>query len=197
MRCVTGDTGRPTPVHGESIWSQPPTPRATASLVGRDEYVTLPELLELAVANGFAPLQVHEASRDEWDTFESGYSAAYARWLADHDADHEDRGEVKQRARASTGRLLQRVPRRTRVRLPRTRRRLTPTAGTKSRYHPVDAWPIVDVVPVDDPHSATRSRLPLTSAADRMTFGLRDELSCIGRAADVWTAPTRCDMLIR
>lgn len=86
-------------VYGESIWSRPPTPAATAPLAGRDdEYVGLPELLELAVDHGFAPLVVHEASQDEWDAFESGYAARYARWLAAHDADHPDRGEVLQRA---------------------------------------------------------------------------------------------------
>ncbi len=86
-------------LYGESIWSQPPTPAATAPLAGRDdEYVTLPELLELTVARGFAPLQVHEATQDEWDHFESGYSARYARWLAHHDTDHPERGEVLQRA---------------------------------------------------------------------------------------------------
>lgn len=86
-------------LYGESIWSQPPTPAATAPLAGRaDEHVTLPELLELAADHGFAPLQVHEASLDEWDAFESGYSARYARWLAHNDADHPDRDEVLQRA---------------------------------------------------------------------------------------------------
>lgn len=86
-------------LYGESIWSQPPTPAATAPLAGRDdEHVTLPELLELTVARGFAPLQVHEATQDEWDHFESGHSARYARWLAHHDTDHPDRGEVLQRA---------------------------------------------------------------------------------------------------
>jgi len=86
-------------LYGESIWSQPPTPQATAPLAGRDdEYVTLPELLELAVRHGFAPVQVHDASLDEWDHLESGYSARYARWLAAHDADHADSGEVPQRA---------------------------------------------------------------------------------------------------
>ena len=86
-------------LYGESIWSQPPTPTATAPLAGRnDEYLTLPELLELAVDHGFAPLQVHQASLDEWDVFESGYSARYARWLADHDAVHPNRGEVLKRA---------------------------------------------------------------------------------------------------
>lgn len=86
-------------VHGESIWSQPPTPAATAPLAGRDdEHVSLPELLELAVDHGFAPVAVHETSQDEWDVFESGYAARYARWLASHDVDHPGRVEVLRRA---------------------------------------------------------------------------------------------------
>lgn len=86
-------------LYGESIWSQPPTPAATAPLAGRDdEHVSLPGLLELAVDHGFAPLAVHEASQDEWDVFESGCAARYARWLASHDADHPDRAEVLRRA---------------------------------------------------------------------------------------------------
>jgi hypothetical protein len=50
---------------------------------------------ELAVAAGFAPLAVHEASPDEWDVFESGYAAGYARWLAEHDADDPEADEVR------------------------------------------------------------------------------------------------------
>lgn len=86
-------------VYGESIWSQSPTPAAIAPLAGRtDEHVSLPELLEIAAGHGFAPLIIHEASADEWDVFESGYAARYARWLAAHGSDHPDRGEVEARA---------------------------------------------------------------------------------------------------
>ena len=86
-------------VYGEAIWSAPPTPEATAPLAGRsDEYVTLAEVVELAVAAGFAPVAVGEASLQEWDVFESGYAARYATWLADHPADHEDAPEVRERA---------------------------------------------------------------------------------------------------
>lgn len=86
-------------LYAESIWTQPPTPVAIAPLAGRvDELVTLPELLEIVAGHGFAPLQVHQADLDEWDVFESGYAAPYARWLVTHDRDDPDAEEVRQRA---------------------------------------------------------------------------------------------------
>lgn len=82
-------------VYGESIWSSPPSTAAVSHLSGRvDELVALPELVDLVVANGFAPMAVHEAGLDEWDTFESG-SACYARWLAEHDANDPDAADVR------------------------------------------------------------------------------------------------------
>lgn len=83
-------------VYGESIWSSPPSTAAVSHLSGRvDELVALPELVELAVAHGFAPMAVHEASPDEWDTFESGYSACYARWLSEHEPTDPDAESVR------------------------------------------------------------------------------------------------------
>jgi len=87
-------------LYGEGICSRSPTPEATAPLAGRDdEFVTLPELLDLAVEHGFAPIAVQEASQDEWDAFESGFTAHYATWLATHEPDHPDAPEVRERAR--------------------------------------------------------------------------------------------------
>jgi hypothetical protein len=60
--------------------------------------VALAELVELAVAHGFAPLAVHEAGLDEWDEFETGFTARYAHWLAEHGPDHPDAHEVRDRA---------------------------------------------------------------------------------------------------
>ena len=86
-------------VYGDGIWSRPPTPAAVAPLAGRDdEFRTLGEVAELAVEAGFAPLAVHEASLDEWDVFESGYAAGYARWLAEHDTDDPEADEVRELA---------------------------------------------------------------------------------------------------
>ncbi len=82
-------------VYGEGIWSRPPTPAAVAPLSGRlDELITLAELVDLAAARGFMPVAVHEANIDEWDEFESGYSARYAWWLAEHGLDHPDANEI-------------------------------------------------------------------------------------------------------
>jgi cyclopropane fatty-acyl-phospholipid synthase-like methyltransferase len=83
-------------VYGEGIWSSPPTPEATAPLSGRDdEYVTLQRFVELAETHGFALVAAHEASLDEWDVFESGFTASYARWLAAHDPDHPQADDVR------------------------------------------------------------------------------------------------------
>lgn len=93
-----GDTGRPTPVPRESIWSQPPTPRATASLAGRDEYVTLPELLGLAVANGFALRRPTRPAETSGTPSSPGTPRCMPGGSPINNADHEDRGEVQQRA---------------------------------------------------------------------------------------------------
>jgi cyclopropane fatty-acyl-phospholipid synthase-like methyltransferase len=83
-------------VYGEGIWTAPPTPAAIAPLAGRDdELVTIGALVVLAEAHGFAVVAAHQADLDEWDTFESGYTAGYARWLAEHDADDPDAEEVR------------------------------------------------------------------------------------------------------
>jgi len=83
-------------VYGEGIWAAPPTPAAIAPLAGReDEYVPLGALVDLAKAHGFAVMAAQEADLDEWDAFESGFAAGYARWLAEHDADDPDAEEVR------------------------------------------------------------------------------------------------------
>ncbi|WP_353648916.1 class I SAM-dependent methyltransferase [Nakamurella sp. A5-74] len=86
-------------VYGEGVWSREPTPAATAALSGRaDEFIALPDVLDIAVSEGFRPVHVFEASQDEWDEFESGYSACYATWLSRHPCDHPDADAVRQRA---------------------------------------------------------------------------------------------------
>jgi hypothetical protein len=88
-------------IYGEGIWAATPTPEALAPLAGRpDEYVFLPELLDIALDRGFAVAQVHQANLDEWDAFESGYTARYARWLASHSADHPDAPSVRNKMAA-------------------------------------------------------------------------------------------------
>lgn len=91
-------TGSPA-IYGEAIWTATPTPEAIAPLAGRpDEYVFLPDLLDVARDSGFAVMQVHQASLDEWDAFESGYVARYTRWLASNPADDPDAPGVRDKA---------------------------------------------------------------------------------------------------
>jgi len=93
-------TGCPV-IYGEAIWTAKPTPEAMAPLAGRpDEYVFLPDLLDVTHDSGFAVIQVHQATLDEWDAFESGYTARYARWLASHPADHPDTSTVRAKMEA-------------------------------------------------------------------------------------------------
>lgn len=92
-------------IYGEGIWAATPTPQAIAPLAGRiDEYVSLPDLLDIARASGFVVMQAHQATLDEWDAFESGYVARYARWLASNPPDHPDvpsvRGKVERQSNA-------------------------------------------------------------------------------------------------
>jgi SAM-dependent methyltransferase len=87
-------------VYGEVIWSTAPNAAAAAPLLGRlDEFVPLADVVETAVDCGFASMAFHEADVDEWDIFESGYSACYARWLAGHDPQDPDADDIRQRAR--------------------------------------------------------------------------------------------------
>jgi SAM-dependent methyltransferase len=83
-------------IYGEGIWAANPTPEAIAPLAGRyDEYLFLPELLDVARSCGFSVMQTHQATLDEWDAFESGFGARYARWLKDHSPDHADAREIR------------------------------------------------------------------------------------------------------
>jgi SAM-dependent methyltransferase len=75
---------------GEGIWMQPPTDAAVAALGGDpDEFGSLADLVDLAVARGLRPLEVSQASAEEWDAFESGYALAWERWLLANPDDPE------------------------------------------------------------------------------------------------------------
>lgn len=47
-------------------------------------------------------LRTHQASLDEWDQFESGFTAGYARWLVEHPKEHPDAEAVRARLAAQT-----------------------------------------------------------------------------------------------
>jgi hypothetical protein len=66
--------------------------------IPRDQYLALPDLVDLALGNGYRLLAVSQASLDEWDEFESGFTAGYGHWLAEHDADDPEAEEVRRLA---------------------------------------------------------------------------------------------------
>jgi cyclopropane fatty-acyl-phospholipid synthase-like methyltransferase len=92
-----------TAVYGEGVWTAEPTPEAVEPLAGRaDEFVFLPDLLDTVRDCGFVVMRTHQATLDEWDEFECGYAARYARWLAEHPDEHENAAEVRARMLAQS-----------------------------------------------------------------------------------------------
>lgn len=86
-------------VYGDGVWSVPPTPAAVAALGGRDdELLPVDEVGDVAARSGFALHSAAEASLDEWDAFEAGYTARFDRWLAEHGDAHPDATAVRARA---------------------------------------------------------------------------------------------------
>jgi len=80
---------------GDAFWEKPPT----AELLGRldatpEEWGTLAELVDLAMATGYRLLSLSVASTDEWDSFESRWCAGRERWLLEH-PDAPDFAEVR------------------------------------------------------------------------------------------------------
>ena len=71
-------------LYGDGVWSRSPTPEADGSARRSRRRVRLPRRAgrPRRRSNGFAPVAVHEASLEEWDAFESGFTARYATWLA-------------------------------------------------------------------------------------------------------------------
>jgi len=94
-------------IYGEAIWSQTPNQAAADPLSGRlDEFISLRELVALTVEEGFQPVSLGEATVDEWDVFESGFSAKFAKWLAQHPSDDPDAAAVRTRVAEQRGGYL-------------------------------------------------------------------------------------------
>ncbi len=60
--------------------------------------MTLDALRSLAQEAGFEVAASDEATLEEWDAFEAGFTAGYDVWLAHHSPDHPDAASVRQRA---------------------------------------------------------------------------------------------------
>jgi SAM-dependent methyltransferase len=83
---------------GTGFWETAPT-GAQAGAVGleRDALSDLDGLVDLATNAGFRPLWTQTASREEWESFESGYLADWEEWLHRY-CDHPAASEIRQKA---------------------------------------------------------------------------------------------------
>ncbi len=67
---------------GEGFWQREPEPgRLAAAGIPRDQYRSLPDLVDFALGHGYRPLWITEADLAEWDEFESRHALGWERWL--------------------------------------------------------------------------------------------------------------------
>lgn len=86
-------------VFAAEFWERPPTRERLAHMwpgTTVDSCGYLPELVDLAVAAGFRPLDIGTATRVEWEEFESGLALAGEEWLLEN-GDHPDAEAVRTR----------------------------------------------------------------------------------------------------
>jgi hypothetical protein len=58
----------------------------------REQFMTLPGNVEAFQAAGLAPVTIIDASRDDWDRYESLHWLAAEEWLAEHPTDPDAEG---------------------------------------------------------------------------------------------------------
>jgi SAM-dependent methyltransferase len=84
---------------GAEIWDRPPTDERLANMwpgITADDCLYLPDVVDAATAQGFRPLLIQTATRDEWEEFESGLAAADEEWLLAN-PNHPGAGQVRDR----------------------------------------------------------------------------------------------------
>jgi cyclopropane fatty-acyl-phospholipid synthase-like methyltransferase len=84
---------------GAEIWDRTPSERQLAAMwpgISLTDCLYLPDLVDVAVAAGFRPLQIQTATRGEWEEFESGYAAGAEEWLLAN-PHHPEAGHVRER----------------------------------------------------------------------------------------------------
>jgi SAM-dependent methyltransferase len=74
---------------GECFWNRPPTEdelEATNAVgaIPRDQYRSLPELVDFALSHGFRLYAAEAATVDEWDVMENGNAKGWEDWLMEH-----------------------------------------------------------------------------------------------------------------
>jgi hypothetical protein len=84
---------------GAEIWDRTPTEEQLSNMwpgITADDCLYLPDVVDAATAEGFRPLCIQTATRNEWEEFESGFAVADEEWLLAN-GDHPDAGRVRDR----------------------------------------------------------------------------------------------------
>ncbi|HTJ70217.1 MAG TPA: methyltransferase domain-containing protein [Actinospica sp.] len=79
------------------IWERTPTAEELAAMwpgTTTNTCLYLPDVVDLAVAAGFRPLNIEMSTRGEWDRFEAGYAASSEEWLLAN-GDHAEADAVR------------------------------------------------------------------------------------------------------
>jgi SAM-dependent methyltransferase len=80
---------------GEGFWQrEPEADRLAAAGIPRDQYRSLPDLVDFALGHGYRPLWIAVAGLAEWDEFESRHALGWEHWLLAHDGS-PDAAEVR------------------------------------------------------------------------------------------------------
>ncbi|GIJ00442.1 methyltransferase family protein [Sediminihabitans luteus] len=80
---------------GDCFWPVPPTAAVLEGLGGAspDEYLTLPDTVDLVTRHGWVTVYGHVSTQEEWDDYEWSWTGAPARWAVEN-PDHPEAGEV-------------------------------------------------------------------------------------------------------
>ncbi|WP_049569496.1 cyclopropane-fatty-acyl-phospholipid synthase family protein [Nocardiopsis sp. SBT366] len=83
----------------ECFWKRPPTDAEMAAMpfIPRDQYRSMPELVDFALSHGFRLIALAETTVDEWDEFENWHCLGWEDWLREN-PDSPDFDEVRDRA---------------------------------------------------------------------------------------------------
>jgi SAM-dependent methyltransferase len=85
---------------GDGIWNRIPTEAELQPMwpgTTTEDFLLLPDLVDVAVATGFRPLRVESVEQSEWDDFESQFLADKEVWLQAH-LGHPKAPEIREAA---------------------------------------------------------------------------------------------------
>ncbi|WP_116951989.1 SAM-dependent methyltransferase [Jiangella endophytica] len=83
---------------GEMIWTRDPTADELTTMgMERDQCRSLPDLVDTTIGLGYRPLDLSQATLDEWDRFESLHALGWEHWLLENPGS-PDAPEIRRKA---------------------------------------------------------------------------------------------------